>query len=186
MLSRLLSILYISLCFIFLVYALFPPGPHCLFSTICPTPVGLFKQTWLTPAVWKRRYCKKHINSGRSLAVIGIHPMLAQIVLVEQLLLHNRKLWRELAREQAHIGALFQHHGIVNRIGRVFTPGERAVGVDQHRRDLHRAEIALLESFDDHFTRLVFVFPGNFCRGHQARAGNGSVEIVRVCGTPGR
>lgn len=53
-------------------------------------PVGLFKQTWLTPAVWKRRYCKEPIHSGRSLAVIGIRPVLAQIVLVEQFLLHNR------------------------------------------------------------------------------------------------
>ena len=49
--------------------------------------------------------------------------MLAQVMLIQQFLLHNRKLWCKLAREKPHIGALFQHHGIVYRIGSVFAPG---------------------------------------------------------------
>ena len=67
------------------------------------------------------------------LPVIGIGPMLTQVVLIQQFVLHRRELRRKLAREQAHIGALFQHHGIVNRIGRVFTPGER---VENHCKEL--------------------------------------------------
>jgi hypothetical protein len=50
-------------------------------------------------------------------------------------------IWQlgQLAREQAHIGALFQHHRVMYGIGGIFTPGKRAVGMDQYRRDLHRA-----------------------------------------------
>ncbi len=88
--------------------------------------------------------------------------MLAQVMLIQQFLLHNRKLRCKLAREKPHIGALFQHHGIVYRIGSVFAPGKRAVRVYQHRRDLHRAYVALLEGFDNDFPRLVFIFTRDF------------------------
>lgn len=77
--------------------------------------------------------------------------MLAQVMLLQQFLLHNRKLRCKLAREKPHIGALFQHHGIVYRIGSVFAQGKRAVRMNQHRRDLHRAYVALLEGFDNDF-----------------------------------
>lgn len=54
------------------------------------------------------------------LPVIGIGPMLTQVVLIQQFVLHRRELRRKLAREQAHIGALFQHYGIMHRIGGIF------------------------------------------------------------------
>lgn len=46
--------------------------------------------------------------------------MLTQVVLIQQFVLHGRELWCKLAREQAHIGALFQHYGIMHRIGGIF------------------------------------------------------------------
>lgn len=54
------------------------------------------------------------------LPVIGIGPMLTQVVLIQQFVLHRRELWRKLAREQTHIGALFQYHGVMHRIGGIF------------------------------------------------------------------
>lgn len=47
--------------------------------------------------------------------------MLTQVVLIQQFVLHGRELWCKLAREQAHIGALFQHYGIMHGIGGVFS-----------------------------------------------------------------
>lgn len=55
------------------------------------------------------------------LPVIGIGPMLTQVVLIQQFVLHRRKLRRKLTREQAHIGTLFQHHGVMHRIGGIFS-----------------------------------------------------------------
>lgn len=48
--------------------------------------------------------------------------MLTQVVLIQQFVLHRRELWRKLAREQTHIGALFQYHGVMHRIGGIFSP----------------------------------------------------------------
>ena len=56
--------------------------------------------------------------------------MFTQIVFIEQFRLHIRQLWRQLAREQAHIGALFKYHGVMYGVGRIFTPGKRAVRMD--------------------------------------------------------
>ena len=42
------------------------------------------------------------------LPVIGIVSMLTQVVFIQQFVLHRRELRRKLAREQAHIGTLFQ------------------------------------------------------------------------------
>ena len=64
------------------------------------------------------------------LPVIGIRAVFTQVVFIEQFRLHIRQLWRQLAREQAHIGALFKYHGVMYGVGRIFTPGKRAVRMD--------------------------------------------------------
>ena len=111
--------------------------------------------------------------------------MLTQVVFIQQFVLHGRELRRKLAREQAHIGALFQHHGVMHRIGGVFSPGERAVRMYQYRRDLCRVQTTFFEGFNDHFASLVFILAVDLLCGHLARAGDGTVKIIGVGGAPG-
>ncbi|ABJ03065.1 conserved hypothetical protein [Escherichia coli APEC O1] len=132
----------------------------------CPACIAGHSQVWLLP-------------------VIGIGPMLTQVVLIQQFVLHRRELWRKLAREQTHIGALFQYHGVMHRIGGIFSPGERAVRMHQYRRDLCRVQPTLFEGFNDHFAGLVFILAVDLFCGHQARAGDGSVKIIGVSSAPG-
>ena len=111
------------------------------------------------------------------LPVIGIGPMLTQVVLIQQFVLHRRELWRKLAREQTHIGALFQYHGVMHRIGGIFSPGERAVRMHQYRRDLCRVQPTLFEGFNDHFAGLVYGdFDGELIR-ESAKHGKVAVDV---------
>ena len=107
--------------------------------------------------------------------------MLTQVVLIQQFVLHRRELWRKLAREQTHIGALFQYHGVMHRIGGIFSPGERAVRIAPVPPGFVPGSThAPFEGFNDHFAGLVFILTVDLFCGHQARAGDGSVKIIGV------
>ena len=108
--------------------------------------------------------------------------MLTQIVLIEQRLLHIRQLRRQLATEDAHIGALFQHDGVMHRVFGILTPGKRAVGMHQHAGHLRRVDSLLTESFDNHVAGFPLIFAVDLRIGHQPGAGNRAIEIVSVGG----
>ncbi|MNT65549.1 hypothetical protein D3C72_2035410 [compost metagenome] len=110
--------------------------------------------------------------------------MLAQIVFIQQGLLHIRKLWRQLAAEDPHIGDLFQHDGVMHRILGVFAPRKRPVRVHQHARHLRRIDSRFFKGFDDHVARFPLILAVNFRIGHFTGAGDGAVKIVgmgRAC-----
>ena len=103
-------------------------------------------------------------------------------MLIQQGLLHIRQLRRQLATEDPHIGDLFEHDGVMHRVFRVFTPGKRAVGVHQHAGHLRRVDSLFFEGFDNHVACFPLIFTVNLGVGHQTRAGNGAVKVVRVRG----
>ncbi len=106
--------------------------------------------------------------------------MLAQIVFIQKRLLHLRQLRRQLAAEDAHIGDLFQHNGVMHCVFGVFTPGKRPVRVHQHAGHLRRIDAFFTKGFDDHFAGLPLVLAVDLVVGHQPGAGNRAVEIVGV------
>ena len=103
-------------------------------------------------------------------------------MLIQQGLLHIRQLRRQLATEDPHIGDLFEHDGIMHRILRVFPPGKRAVGVHQHAGHLCRVDSLFFEGLNDHVTGFPLILAVDLRIGHQTRAGNGAVKVVRVGG----
>ena len=107
-------------------------------------------------------------------------------MLIQQGLLHIRQLRRKLAAEDPHVGDFLQHDRVVHRVLRVFTPGKRAVGVHQHAGHLRRVDSLFFEGFDNHVPCFPFVLTVDLRIGHQTRAGNGAVEVVRVGGAGGR
>ena len=59
--------------------------------------------------------------------------MLAEEVLVKQLLLHRRNLLlRQIFRMPGHHSELFQYYAVVNRLHAVLAPGKGTVGFYQH------------------------------------------------------
>lgn len=56
----------------------------------------------------------------------------------------------------------------------------------QNRRDLRWTPAAFFEGFNDHFASLVFILAVDLFCGHQARAGDGSIEVIGVRGAPVR
>lgn len=61
--------------------------------------------------------------------------MLAQIVFIQQCLLHVSYCWLKLMGKQVHISNLFQHYRVMHGTGRIATPGKRAMTINQNRRN---------------------------------------------------
>ena len=73
--------------------------------------------------------------------------MLAQVVLIEQLLLHCAAVRAELQRMEVHEGDLLQNDRIVHGVFGIGSPGERAVAVDQHGGDSLGAEEVCVDTY---------------------------------------
>ena len=109
--------------------------------------------------------------------------MFAQIVLVEQFLLHGRKRGVKHFCVPSHKGEFFQHNGIVHGVFRACTPTERAVAVDQNGGNIVRTFIA--ERFHNHVAGFQLIFAADFFGRHFTRTRNFTVKIVAV-GCPER
>ena len=98
------------------------------------------------------------------LSVIGIRSVFAQ----EMLLLHmsgcGGSMRIYLAGEDDHSCHLFQHYGMVYRLGRVLSPGKGAVTAADHPRHMNRIDSARLKGFDDHLAGVEFVALFYLCR----------------------
>ena len=79
---------------------------------------------------------------------------------------------------EVHERDFFQHNGVVNRLVRVLAPGKGAVAVDEDSGN--RSGVFALEGLNDHIAGFFFIFACNFFRGHLARAGNFTVEIIAL------
>ena len=56
------------------------------------------------------------------------------------------------------------------------------MGVHQHAGHLRRVDPLFLKGFDNHVPRFPLVLTADLRIGHQTRAGNGAVKVVRVGG----
>ena len=65
-----------------------------------------------------------------SLSVIGVFAVLAEVMLIQQLLLHPHLIWIQLQRVEVHERDFFQHNGVMDCFVRVLAPGEGAVAVN--------------------------------------------------------
>jgi len=75
-----------------------------------------------------------------------------------------------------HKGYLFQHHCIVDSFSSILTPGKGSMTADHNCR--HCQWINPGKAFNDDCAGFFFVFAGDFCRGHFARAGDFAVEVI--------
>ena len=102
--------------------------------------------------------------------------MLAEVMLVVQLLLHPGLVLAELERMEVHERDLFEDDRVMNGLVRILAPREGAMAVDED--GWNRRRILARERLDDHVAGLLFLFARCFFRGHFARTGNLSVEVV--------
>ena len=105
-------------------------------------------------------------------------------MLVKQFLLHTFLSGRKRLGVEGHKSQFFQHNRIVHRLHGIFSPGERPMAMDQHRRNLIGRQIA--EGLHDHIAGFFFVLAMDFFRCHLSCTGDLSIEIITVGRTVGR
>ena len=81
--------------------------------------------------------------------------MLAQVMLIQQFLLHSHSAGIQAFRVEGHTGQFFQNHGIVDSILGICTPGKGAVRTDQHSGDLIGRPMG--KGFYDHIAGFFFI-----------------------------
>ena len=111
--------------------------------------------------------------------------VLAKIVFIQEFLLNGSQARRQLHGMEIHKGVLLQHYGTVDRVKGVRSPGEGAVTMDQHRRNLRQVQLPLPEGLNNDIPRLLLIAPGDFLRRHFPGAGNLAVEVVPLGGPLG-
>ena len=87
-----------------------------------------------------------------------------------------------LTGQQGHFGYFFQHHGMVDGLGRVLTPGEGAVAVADDARHSHRVNAPAGESLDDDLAGVLLVVLVQFFFCQVTGTGHGTIEVVGVGG----
>ena len=115
-----------------------------------------------------------------ALAVVGPGAVLAEIVFIQQLLLHGPQTRCQRHGVEVHKSALLQHHGVVDCVEGVRAPGEGSVAVDQNGGNLHGVNVPLLKGLDDDIAGLQLIAPGDLRPGHLPCAGDLAVKIVAV------
>ena len=84
--------------------------------------------------------------------------MLAQIVLIQQLLLHGRKAGIEHQGVQRHKGTFLQHGCVVDGIQGIPAPGKGPVTVNQCGGNPGGGNLPAAEGLDDDIARLQLIF----------------------------
>ncbi len=101
--------------------------------------------------------------------------MFAQKMLVEQDLIHANFRIQHHASE-GHFCHLFHDYGIVNRLVSILSPGEWAMIVNQHSRNLIR--IQRFKPLDDNLSGFQFIFPLNFFFCHFPGTWNLTIKVI--------
>lgn len=96
--------------------------------------------------------------------IIRIFSVVAEVMLIQQLLLHTCLRGVELERMEVHKRNFFQNNGVMNRLVCILAPGERAVAVNEDGGNCRR--VFAMERLDNHIASLFFIFACNFLRGH--------------------
>ena len=96
------------------------------------------------------------------LSVVGICPMLAQIVFIQQILADGAGVRVQLIRIERHFSRFFQNDRMVHRLLGVLSPAERCVVFHEDTRHRRRVQPVFLIRFDDHTPGLQLVVCLNF------------------------
>ena len=104
--------------------------------------------------------------------------MLAEIVLVQKLLLHVSAVGVEHHGVPVHEGDLLHHNGVVHRLQGTLAPGERTVRM--HHDAGNSGGVSAGKGFDDNLAGLLFVFARDLIGRHEAGAGDVTIEIIPV------
>ena len=96
--------------------------------------------------------------------IIRIFSVVAEVMLIQQLLLHTCLRGVELERMEVHKRNFFQNNGVMNRLVYILAPGERAMAVNEDGGNCRRG--FAMERLDDHIASLFFIFACNFLLGH--------------------
>ena len=114
------------------------------------------------------------------LSVVGVGAMLAAEVLLDEERVHGG-VGVDGERDECHLGHLFHHHSVVDRIVGVFAPGERPMVLHQYAGGVDGVDVAFPDAVDDDDTGFFLVLC-HLAFHHVVGAGYLIMEIVGVCG----
>ena len=112
--------------------------------------------------------------------------MFAEIVLIQQFLLHSGKARGQGHSVEIHKSALLQYYGIVNGVERIGSPGKGAVAVYQHRRDLSWVQFSIPKGLNNDIPCLQLIASSNLFRRHFSGARNFTLEVITLGRSQGR
>ena len=115
-----------------------------------------------------------------SLTVISIWAVLAGEVLLDEERIHGQARIHGVGDER-HLGHLLSDNGMIDSLGRILTPREGTMILDQYSRCVHGIDVVATETVDDHHARLLLIF-GHLCLHHTVGAGDAVVEVVGMGG----
>ena len=108
--------------------------------------------------------------------------MLAQEVLILDVLGCGSSVTLDLTGIHRHLGDFLQHHSVVHSLGRALTPGEGAMAGAHDTGGMQRLDAALGQLFDDDLAGILLVVLVDFLGGEVTGAGHGAIEVIRVGG----
>ena len=109
--------------------------------------------------------------------------MFAHVMFILQVLGGRGGAGVHLAGQQGHFGNFFQHHGVVDGLGRILAPGKGTVAVADDPRHRHRIDLAAGEGFNNDFAGVFLVILVQLFFGQVAGAGLFSQQRA-ACGPP--
>ena len=118
------------------------------------------------------------------LAIVGILAMLAQIVLIQQFLLHGFLTGSNRLGMEGHEGQFLQNHSIVDSIVGISAPCEGAMAMNQNSGNIISG--LSFEGLDNHVSGFQLILAADLFRGHLPGTGNFAVEVVAVGSAVGR
>ena len=91
------------------------------------------------------------------LPVVCVGAVFAHVMFVLQVLGRRGGVGVHLTGQQGHFRHLFQHHGVVDGLGRIFAPGEGTVAVADDPRHRYRVDAPVGEGIDDDLAGVLLV-----------------------------
>lgn len=110
--------------------------------------------------------------------------MLAQVVLVKEMLLHSICARIEQHCMQIHKSDFFHHYGVMHCVYRILSSCERTMA--EYHNSGNIFSCLAVKGLDDDFTCLFFILTNDLRFRHRARTRNVTVEVITVCRSHGR
>ena len=108
--------------------------------------------------------------------------MLAQEVLVLDVLGRRRGVTLDLTGVDRHLADLLQHDRMIHGLGGILAPGEGAMGGADDTRGVQGLDLAPGQLLDDDLAGVLLVVLVDFLSSEMTGAGHSAVEVVRMGG----